>query len=114
MRSLFTHNFVLGGHASASARGSEQGCGRNTRSLLGVQYADENLTGGWVVLQSEVDVFLDTKAKAAGIGEVLALELVLLHLKPSLKDLQRLIAADLRIKKVSTELTSGPGSPAER
>lgn len=60
-----------------------------------MQYAGGNLTGGWVVLQSEVDVFLDTKAKAAGVGEVLALELVLLHLKPSLKDLQRLIAADL-------------------
>lgn len=54
------------------------------------------LTGGWVILQPEVDVFLDTKAKAARVGEVLAPELVLLHLEPSLKDLQRLVAADLR------------------
>lgn len=54
------------------------------------------LTRGWVVLQAKVDVFLDTKAKASGVGEVLALELVLLHLEPTLEDLQRLVAADLR------------------
>lgn len=54
------------------------------------------LTGRWVVLQSEVDVFLDAKAKATGVRKVLAFELVLLHLKPSLKDLQRFVAAHLR------------------
>lgn len=54
------------------------------------------LTGGWVVLQPEVDVLLDTKAKASSVGEVLALELVLLHLESSLKDLQRLVTAYLR------------------
>ena len=54
------------------------------------------LTGGWVILQAEVDVLLNSEAKAARVGEVLALKLVLLHLKPSLKDLQRLLSADLR------------------
>lgn len=53
------------------------------------------LTGRWVVLKTEVDVLLDSEAKAARVGEVLALKLVLLHLKPSLKDLQRLVSADL-------------------
>lgn len=41
-------------------------------------------------------MLLDTKAKASSVGEVLALELVLLHLESSLEDLQRLVAADLR------------------
>lgn len=53
------------------------------------------LTGGRVVLESEVDVLLDTEPEATGIGEVFALELVFLHLEPSLEDLQRLVAADL-------------------
>lgn len=55
------------------------------------------LTGGWVVLEPEVDVLLDTKAKASSVGEVLALKLVLLHLESSLKDLQRLVTAYLHI-----------------
>lgn len=41
-------------------------------------------------------MFLDTKAKASRVGEVLALELVLFHLEPALKDLQGFFAADLR------------------
>ena len=54
------------------------------------------LTGRWVVLTPEINVLLDSEAKAARVGEVFALKLVLLHLKPSLKDLQRLFSADLR------------------
>lgn len=40
-------------------------------------------------------MLLDTEPEATGIGEVFALELVFLHLEPSLEDLQRLVAADL-------------------
>lgn len=40
-------------------------------------------------------MLLDTEPEATGVGEVLALELVLLHLEPSLEDLQRLVPADL-------------------
>lgn len=67
----------------------------STRTNTERRYYVELLTGGWVVLQPQVNVFLDPKAKASSVGEVLALELVLLHLESSLKDLQCLVAAYL-------------------
>ena len=51
-------------------------------------------TDGGVVPRTEVDVLHDTEAKVAGLGEVLALELVLLDLEATLEDLLRLGAAD--------------------
>lgn len=60
-----------------------------------LEWKEMLLTSGRVVFESKVDVFLDTKAEASRVGEVFALELILLHLQPSLKDLQRLVAPDL-------------------
>ena len=50
--------------------------------------------GGRIVLEAEIDVLGDAKAKAAGVGEVLLLQLVLLHLKATVKDLVGLEATD--------------------
>ena len=47
-----------------------------------------------VVARAEVDVLLDAEAKVAGLGEVAALELVLLDLEAALEDLLGLGAAD--------------------
>lgn len=74
-----------------------------TKHVQPTQLASASLlTGGWVVLQPEVDVLLDTKAKASSVGEVLALELVLFHLESSLEDLQRLVTAHLRTPDART------------
>lgn len=48
-------------------------------------HAENTDTG--VVTGTKVDVLLDTEAKVAGLGEVLAAELVLLHLETTLEDL---------------------------
>lgn len=61
------------------------------------------LTGGRVVLQTEVDVLLDTKAEASSVREVFALELILLNLQPSLEDLQCLVSADLHNHTTGTD-----------
>ena len=47
-----------------------------------------------VVLDAEVNVLVDTEAEVAGVGEVAALELVLLDLEATLEDLLSLGAAD--------------------
>lgn len=51
-------------------------------------------TDGGVVPGTQVDVLLDTEAEVAGLGEVLAAELVLLDLEASLEDLLGLGTAD--------------------
>ena len=47
-----------------------------------------------VVAGTQIDVLLDTETKVSGIGEVLAAELVLLDLQPTLQDLLGLGATD--------------------
>jgi len=53
----------------------------------------ENSDSG-VVLDSHVNVLGDSEAEVSGLGEVLLLELVLLHLEATLEDLLGLGAAD--------------------
>lgn len=62
------------------------------------------LTGGRVILEPKVDVLLYSKAKATSVGKVLALELILLHLEPSLKDLQGLFPTNLGKRKTQPML----------
>ena len=51
-------------------------------------------TNAGVVPGTEIDVLLDTETEVAGLGEVLAAELVLLDLEAALEDLLGLGAAD--------------------
>lgn len=57
------------------------------------------LTSGRVVLKAQIDVLGDTETEAAGGGEVLLLQLVLLHLEGAIKDLVGLEAADLHTNR---------------
>jgi hypothetical protein len=54
------------------------------------------LTSSGVILQAQIDVLSDTEAEAAGGGEVLLLELVLLDLQGAVQDLVGLEATDLQ------------------
>ena len=51
-------------------------------------------TSTWVVLDTKIDVFLDTEAKVTSLREVSTLELVLLYLKTLLEDLLGLLTAN--------------------
>ena len=58
-----------------------------------VEVHAENTDGG-VVSGTEIDMFLDTEAKVSSLGEVLAPQLVFLHLQASLQDLLSLGSPD--------------------
>ena len=65
-----------------------------------------------VVLDAEVDVFLDTETKVTGRAEVVLRELVLLHLEALLEDLGGLGATDGRVDTdllVSTDTEGSDG-----
>jgi hypothetical protein len=51
-------------------------------------------TGVWVVFHAQINVFLNTKAEVASIGEVLLLEFLVLDLEASFEDLLSLITTD--------------------
>ena len=51
-------------------------------------------TGGGVVLDTEIDVFVDTEAEGAGVGEVVGAEFVLLDLEALVEEVHSLLAAN--------------------
>lgn len=51
-------------------------------------------TGEGVVLDSQIDVLLDSEAEVAGVREVLLLEFTVLNLQSSLEDFVGLLSAD--------------------
>ncbi len=53
------------------------------------------LTSGRVILQTQIDVLGDTETKASSTGEVLLLQLVLLYLEATVKNLVGLETANL-------------------
>merc|ERR1719409_2038881 len=65
-----------------------------------------------VVLDAEVDVLRHAEAEVARRAEVLALELVLLHLQAALQNLRRLLAADRHVH--GDLLVSSNGKSATR
>lgn len=86
----------------------------DTRTRAGHAHEEvhtENTDTG-VVLDAEIDVLSDTEAEVAGLGEVAAAELVLLHLETTLNDLLGLgttdgdVARDLFVT-ADTEPTQG-------
>ena len=52
------------------------------------------LTDRWIVFDAQIDVFLNTEAESASLGEVALLQLVLLDLEATVEDLLSLGAAD--------------------
>ncbi|CAH0379534.1 unnamed protein product, partial [Pelagomonas calceolata] len=68
--------------------------------------------GRRVVLDAEVDVLRHAEAEVARRAEVLALELVLLHLQTALENLRRLLAADRHVD--GDLLVSSDGEAAAR
>jgi len=69
-------------------------------------------TDGGIVLDAQIDVFLDAEAKVAGGGEVLATQLVLAHLQATLQDFLGLGAANRAVDSdllvtTDTERTHG-------
>lgn len=70
----------------------------SSHSISGSHHNNEEVhaknTGSRIVLEAKIDVLGDAKAEAAGVGEVLLLQLVLLHLKATIEDLVRLEATD--------------------
>mgnify|MGYP003385457674 CR=1 len=51
-------------------------------------------TGGGIIFKTKIDVLGDTKSEASGVGEVLLLQLILLDLQASVKDLVGLETTD--------------------
>jgi hypothetical protein len=41
-------------------------------------------TGGWVILQTKIDVLTDTESESAGVGKVVLLQLILLDFKSTI------------------------------
>jgi len=67
-------------------------------AVTGAVHADEEVhtvnTDGGIVLDTQIDVLLDTEAEVAGLGEVGLLQLVLLDLEATLENLLGLGATD--------------------
>ena len=81
-------------------------------SQLHVEIHTED-TGVGVVLDTEINVLLNTEAEVAGVGEVLLHELVLLHLQTALQNLQSLLATNGRMDGDLLVTTDGEGTDGE-
>ena len=88
---------LLAGHlvgiAEVSASGLSLGHTTTRTGQLDVEIHTENTSVG-VVLDSEINVLVDTESEVSRIGEVLLHELVLLHLQTALQNLQSLLTTD--------------------
>ena len=51
-------------------------------------------TSGWIILNTEINVLVDTESKVSRAREVLSQELVFLHLESSLEELKGLLSTD--------------------
>ena len=78
-----------------------------------VRVVERNIETDWVLsiqieldlLDSQVNVLLDTEAEIAIVGEVLLPQLVLLHLKAPLQDFLSLQVTLVRTERTSCELS---------
>lgn len=68
---------------------------RNTESLAAHDNVEVHAedADSRIVLDTKIDMLVNTEAKVAGLGEVLFVELVLLDLEATFKNLKRLVAA---------------------
>ena len=81
-------------------------------SQLHVEIHTED-TGVGVVLDTEINVLLNTETEVARVGEVLLHQLVLLHLQTALQDLQSLLATNGRVDGDLLITTDGEGTDGE-
>mmetsp|Transcript_7096 Transcript_7096/g.12153 ORF Transcript_7096/g.12153 Transcript_7096/m.12153 type:complete len:214 (-) Transcript_7096:33-674(-) len=85
-------------------------CNAETRALQAhVEVHAVNACGG-VVLDAQIDVLGNAKAKVAGLREVLAQQLVLLHLEASLQQLHGLLAAHCHAARDLLIAANGEGA----
>lgn len=81
-------------------------------SQLHVEIHTEN-TGVGIVLDTQIDVLLNTKTEVSGVGEVSLHQLVLLHLQTTLKDLQSLLTTNGGMHGDLLVTTDGEGTNGE-
>ena len=81
-------------------------------SQLHVEIHTED-TGVGIVLDSQINVLLNTKTEVAGVGEVSLHQLVLLHLQTTLQDLQGLLATNGSVHGDLLVTTDGEGTDGE-
>ena len=81
-------------------------------SQLHVEIHTED-TGVGVVLDTQINVLLNTETEVARVGEVLLHQLVLLHLQAALQDLQSLLATNGRMDGDLLVTTDGEGTDGE-
>ena len=81
-------------------------------SQLHVEIHTED-TGVGVVLDTQINVLLNTETEVARVGEVLLHQLVLLHLQTALQNLQSLLATNGRMDGDLLVTTDGEGTDGE-
>ena len=81
-------------------------------SQLHVEIHTED-TGVGVVLDTQINVLLNTETEVARVGEVLLHQLVLLHLQTALQDLQSLLATNGGVDGDLLVTTDGEGTDGE-
>lgn len=106
---LLLGNLVAGTNASSAVLAA--GNAHTGASENDVKVHTED-TGGGVVLNTEIDVLIDTETEVTGVREVSLLELVFLNLQATLDDIKSLVAADSHIGRngfisADGELTNG-------
>lgn len=70
-------------------------------------------TGGHVVLETEINVLVDTEAEVASVGEVLAAELIGVHLEATLEEVLGTVATDGAVAGDLLTTTDGEGTHGE-
>ena len=78
-------------------------------SQLHVEIHTED-TGVGIVLDTQIDVLLNTKTEVSGVGEVSLHQLVLLHLQSALQNLQSLLTTDRSMHRDLLITTNGEGT----
>jgi hypothetical protein len=82
---------VLGSNSAFASSSKSNSASRSLEHNIEIHA--EN-TGKGVVLDAQINVFLNAKAEVSSIREVLLLQLSILDLKPSFKDFISLVSTD--------------------
>ena len=91
LHSLVFRNTVLGSNSAFAASAKADSASWPFKD--NVEVHTEN-TGEWVILDTQIDVLLNTKSKASCIREVSLSQFSILDLKTSFKDFISLFSAD--------------------
>lgn len=88
---LSLSDFVIASNTSLFVLALGNAVTRTTKDDINVHPIN---TGGWIVLNTEINVLIDTKAESTGIGEATFGEFVLLDFEGGLEDLGGFRTAD--------------------